>query len=381
MKGKRVLLIHNILWSHYKGVVFSHFSREVNSAGGELLVLQTALTASGQRDISEVDTSIHKYSYFLLFDDSLENTSMRERYQAFKGHILSFKPDVVILPGYADRAIWLLSLYLKMNSISFIQTCDSTIHDHRRIWHKEAVKSILLNTADLVFCYGEVQKEYLETLSIPADKIHFRVQATDNKKYIDFAETKTRARGASGEVLRLLYVGRLSPEKNLPFLIRCLAKVGLRVKLSIVGAGPDQLDIENLIRDLGMSDSMKLLGSVPWDEVIEYYLSHDVFILPSISEPWGLVVNEAMLCKLPVLVSSNCGCSRDLVKEGVNGFTFNPFTEEDLVAKINLLIQNFDQLPEWGRASFEMIQEYNPGRSAKQMLRGVELVVNSLKRG
>src|SRR5207247_1792609 len=72
------------------------------------------------------------------------------------------------------------------------------------------------------------------------------------------------------------------------------------------------------------------------DELPLYYARAKCFVLPSISEPWGLVVNEAMASSLPVLVSNRCGCAMDLVRHGRNGFVFNPLNVRSLA---NLFVE------------------------------------------
>jgi glycosyltransferase involved in cell wall biosynthesis len=371
----RVLLIHNILWSHYKAVVFNEFAHALREVEGELLVLQTALTASGQQKLSEVDKTIHRYPYELLFPYSWERTTILGRYRSYREGIKVFQPDVVILPGYTDKAIWLLTAHLKWQGIPFIQTCDSTVHDHVRVWYKEKIKTLLLNAAELVYCYGAKQKEYLELLNIPIAKIHTRIQATDNKKFINASSDKLKEVKKEQSALKLLFVGRLSPEKNLPFLLRCIKQVKFPIHLTILGAGPEQERISSLIDTLDLVEKVNLVGSVSWDKVVEHYLQKDLFVLPSTSETWGVVVNEAMLCKLPVLVSNLCGCSGDLIKEGVNGFTFNPYDENDLVFKLEALCSEKENLKAWGERSFEMIQAYSPQIASRQMLKGVNKVL------
>jgi len=76
-----------------------------------------------------------------------------------------------------------------------------------------------------------------------------------------------------------------------------------------------------------LDDKVLLPGFIQQDELVKYLIISNVFVLPSLSEPWGLVVNEAMLCQLPVIVSHKCGSQPELVQEGLTGFSFEPKDE------------------------------------------------------
>jgi glycosyltransferase involved in cell wall biosynthesis len=94
-------------------------------------------------------------------------------------------------------------------------------------------------------------------------------------------------------------------------------------------------------------------------------------------EQWGLVVNEAMASGLPVLVSNRCGCARDLVKSGVNGFTFDPFNVEQLSELMrDLSLPGFD-LAAMGQASQKIISEWGLGRFADGLAQAVSVAVTS----
>ena len=100
--------------------------------------------------------------------------------------------------------------------------------------------------------------------------------------------------------------------------------------LVLLGDGPLKSDLCRLISDLRLDACVHLPGFKQYHELPVYYGLASAFVHASTTEQWGLVVNEAMASGLPVLVSNRCGCAQDLVKEGVNGFTFDPCNVEQL---------------------------------------------------
>ena len=95
-------------------------------------------------------------------------------------------------------------------------------------------------------------------------------------------------------------------------------------------------------------------------DIVTYYFKSDIFILPSMSEPWGLVVNEALLCGLPVIVSNKCGSAPELVKDGKNGFTFNPESRSELEDLMLGFIDNNYDIKSFGEESSKIIEEHSP---------------------
>ena len=149
--------------------------------------------------------------------------------------------------------------------------------------------------------------------------------------------------------------------------------------LVLLGDGPLKSDLCRLISDLGLDACVHLPGFKQYDELPVYYGLASAFVHASTTEPWGLVVNEAMASGLPVLVSNRCGCAQDLVQEGVNGFTFDPFNIEQLASlmlKISLrgvgpsgpeaAFQHF-RLSAFGFASRGIIANWGPERFAQAL--------------
>jgi len=150
-------------------------------------------------------------------------------------------------------------------------------------------------------------------------------------------------RGFSG---RFLYVGRLSPEKNLHFLLRVFALSGMdKFHLTLVGNGPER---ESLLALAG--ENVTIAGHVPNEKILEVYASNDVFILPSLSEPWGLVVEEALYYGLPVLASSKVGSVEDLVLSNGAGLAFDPLSEDSLQQAIQIVAGQYEKYANAARA-------------------------------
>ncbi len=142
-----------------------------------------------------------------------------------------------------------------------------------------------------------------------------------------------------------------------------------------MGDGPLRSELCQLINDLGLEGSVLLTGFRQYADLPAYYGLASAFILASTTDQWGLVVNEAMASSLPVLVSNRCGCARDLVREGVNGYTFDPYDEEglaELMFRTADLARGESALQKMGAASREIIKAWGPDRFAGGLLGAVE---------
>ncbi|MGA3266045.1 MAG: glycosyltransferase [Verrucomicrobiota bacterium] len=155
---------------------------------------------------------------------------------------------------------------------------------------------------------------------------------------------------------------------------------GLVVPWSLVllGDGPLQSSIFDLRSSLGLEHFVHLPGFKQYDELPAYYGMASAFVHASSTEQWGLVVNEAMAAGLPVLVSNRCGCARDLVKDGVNGFTFDPFNVEQL-ASLMLRISAFQRfsISAFGSKSREIIANWGPARFADGLRQAVDTALRT----
>jgi glycosyltransferase involved in cell wall biosynthesis len=374
-----ILVFHNILWSHYKGAVFSQLYRQVRASGFTISFVQIAETEEGRDSLSRVDLAIHQYPYQLLFPGSYEKISFLRKSLALSGVFLRHRPKVMVLPGYFDPAFWVLLLLGRLAGCRLILAFDSQRIDKPRFPLRELLKKIFVRWCDLGFTYGTKSKEYLQALGMAERNILVRVQATANDEVFSIYSNARQRRQRIQKELGLksrnfAYVGRLSHEKNVSMLLRSFARVPVHDRASwglvIVGDGPLRNSLRELSASLNLPDVV-FVGGKGWREVPEILAAADVLVLPSLSEAWGLVVNEAMVCAMPVIVSDHCGAAFDLVEHGVNGFVFQSNCEDDLSSQLGAILMKDDaQLSMMGQASRKIIGDFTPASAARQMMKG-----------
>jgi glycosyltransferase involved in cell wall biosynthesis len=119
----------------------------------------------------------------------------------------------------------------------------------------------------------------------------------------------------------------------------------------LLGDGPLREAISQQIKESGLTRHVVMPGFKQYDELPLYYALARAFIHASTTEQWGLVVNEAMASGLPVLVSNRCGCSVDLIQEGVTGYSFDPYNEKQM-ADLMLRLTMKKRVAEWGVERF-----------------------------
>jgi glycosyltransferase involved in cell wall biosynthesis len=215
---------------------------------------------------------------------------------------------------------------------------------------------------------GEASKSYLQQLGLPAELIFKAPDAVDNEL---FTQGARRARTNLATVRKridvperyFLNVGRFIRAKGVFDLLEAYAKLDEEIRASVglvfVGEGDAKSELirrASLIRP----GTVKVSLFVQKEQLAEFYALADAFVFPTHSDPWGLVVNEAMASGLPVIASNVAGCVRDLVEDGWNGFIVPVSDVRRICSSMELLAKGNDLRGQMGERSLQRIQEYSP---------------------
>jgi len=285
------------------------------------------------------------------------------------------RPEVILVPGYASVPALCAAVWGQVHGAKTVLMSESNFDDRRRSRLGEAVKRILIaHLFDCGIVGGERAASYLQRLGMREDKIARKYDVVDNE-YFASRVAKCRLEADTPEFGReseyFLFVGRLAPEKNISTLLDAFGEYrasGGTWKLVIVGDGPLNGALRSQADAHILSGDVVFAGQKSVRELPSLYAFAGCFVLPSISEPWGLVVNEAMASGLPVIVSSRCGCVDDLVEDGRNGFV----VESGSVPSIATAFTRMSTMSSVERASMakrseEIIANYSPEYWAKEI--------------
>lgn len=157
--------------------------------------------------------------------------------------------------------------------------------------------------------------------------------------------------------VRLITVARLLERKGIHTILEACAKPTLLpVELSIIGTGPFEPELRQMVDEMGLGDRVRFLGFVPNEELPRHYRQSDIFVLPSETESFGLVFAEAMSCGLPI-AASNVGGIPETVRDGVDGLLCPPGQPVALRENILRLISNVDTREEISYSQRERVLE------------------------
>lgn len=306
------------------------------------------------------------FCHRILFNGkTLENINiLKQLYAAYK-LLSAINICTITFSGYSYPIFLIIALWAKIKRKTTICLVDSTLIDKKRKKLKNELKTYLLKVFDKFAVTGIRSKEYMKHLKIRDDKIYEIGNVVDNEFFITEKNRIEKNINDIKEQLMLpskffLSIARLTYEKNLHTLIKAhkeYQQAGGTWELVIAGDGKEK---EKLIKYAYSINHNKIIfkGWVNYKSIPKLYTLASCFILPSISEPWGLVVNEAMSCGLPLLISNRCGCVPELCKNGKNGFTFNPQDTTQITRLMLYMSSGHANLKEMGNNSIDIIANY-----------------------
>lgn len=304
----------------------------------------------------------HTQSFFGAVNPGLASVIARERF------------DVLWVHGYAQVSNWIGFATAACLRIPFLIRGDSQLLVHRPLpvrSLRRMVLATLFRAASGVLFIGQQNRRFYEWFGVPADKLFFAPYSVDNAFFAERAQAARqngrrealRARIDAGpDDVVLLVVGKLMGFKCPLDVVRAMTRLDRRAIAVFVGDGELREAVERQLSASGVRGMVT--GFVNQSDLPEWYAAGDVAVLASDFEKWGLVVNEAMACGLPVVVSDLVGCAPDLVREGESGAVFRARDPEALATALRPLVNEPALRTRLGDKARRLIARYDVAAAA-----------------
>lgn len=292
--------------------------------------------------------------------------------------------DVVVISGYHHPTLWWAIEHCRANKIPFVLQGESHVLKTRAGWKqhlKQALVFPALRDARAALATGTLARRYWEQVGIPSERIFIVGNVPEVQR---FTEASTAARPRRTEIRARLgldpnrplavFVGRFLRVKGVDLLLEGLAQLPdtERPQVLLVGDGPEKAALEALVRTSNLPVVMP--GFLPNDQLPELYAASDFFVLPSREEPWGVVVNEAAACGLPLLLSGKVGAAHDMLIPGENGLRVSPNTADGWAEALRAAHRwTPDQSLAMGRRSAAIAATWTHEASELEFMRAIRL--------
>jgi L-malate glycosyltransferase len=225
---------------------------------------------------------------------------------------------------------------------------------YSRDWFMQLVSRTIIKNAGSVISLTKDMKRVMQ-------EIYTRdITVVPNGIEIEDYQNRLHKQERESPEKRILFVGRLDPVKGIPSLLRAIkivCEVFPAAKLIVVGDGGEREHLESLADSIGIRNRVDFVGRTPHENIPDYLCQADVFVLPSESEGFPLVLLEAMACGLPI-VATRVGGVPDIIEDGVNGYLVEYGDFQEMAKKILFLLDNqllTDQISKNNRVK---VQEY-----------------------
>jgi glycosyltransferase involved in cell wall biosynthesis len=297
---------------------------------------------------------------------------------------------VVVYTGYRYSTFWMAFAAARWHGARFIFGTDAHSLSPRdaRGWKSRVKRWLwprLFGLADVVIVPSSGGVNLMRSLGIREDKIVLTPYCVDNAWWLEQSDRVNRAQvrkkwNIPEEAVVLLFCAKLQDWKRPQDLLRAFGALCDRSAfLVFAGDGALRSALEAETLSLGVSGRVRFLGFVNQSGLPDVYSASDVLVLPSIYEPFGVVVNEAMLCKCAVIVSDQVGARFDLVSHESTGLVFPARDVDALRDALSGLIGDPERLQKLRQGAFERICSWAPEVNCDALIRGIETAIHAPK--
>jgi len=317
----------------------------------------------------------YDYEFLPAMDNIRRVSAFRPLSRGLGKRLRSGQFSVLWVHGYFRPQHCLSMILAKRLGMKVLLRDDATPissdRGHIKLTVKHAFFRILTKIVDGFLTVGTLNRQYYLQYGVKPHQIFNVPWAVDNELF----QARARSASAKRESLRdflglkrtravILFVGKFMERKRPGDLLEAYAQMvrcgrgGPTPYLLYVGDGRLREQLEARAAELNL-DSVRFLGFKSQSELPEFYDLCDVFVMPTVHEPWGLVVNEVMNAGRAVLVSDEVGCAPDLVESGVNGLVFRARDVTALSRALSEILADPLRLAQMGEKSLERISKWD----------------------
>ena len=278
--------------------------------------------------------------------------------------------DAIVVCGYSSPTAILAMLYMRLRGIRFYMEVDGGLVRPDSRW-KYAVKKALVTLPDGWISSGRATTRYLTHYGADESKIVYypfsSLWEADIPDRIPSREEKQALRTALNltEEKIVVCVSRFIASKRLDMLIHSAVELGEGVGIYLIGGEPTEEYLQ-ICRERNVKN-VHFVGFLKKDKLAEYYRAADLFALPTQSDVWGLVINEAMAYGLPVITTDRCVAGLELVEDGVSGYIIPVDDQQALTEKLRTALQS--DCRKMGQAALDAIRPYTIENMARAHLK------------
>jgi glycosyltransferase involved in cell wall biosynthesis len=297
---------------------------------------------------------------------------------------------LICFVSYLRSTFWISYLAARIRGVPFIFGTDASSIEPRdgRKW-KRALKRLawplLFRVSSQVLTASSAGKQMMRSFGIPEDRISMTLDTVDNDWWSGEAQRVDRAAirarlGLNPDDKAILFCGKLQPWKRPLDVLRAFASASIPQSILVfAGDGALRASIESEAAALGLRDRVRMLGFVNQSQLPGVYRACDVMAIASDYEPFGLVVNEAMLCGCVVVASDRVGACQDLIVANATGFVYRCGDVDALAGVLRDIFAKPHSLREISSRARTQIQNWSPQVSAAALADAVMQAVSRSK--
>jgi len=294
--------------------------------------------------------------------------------------LFAFRSDIIVSTGHNSLTSAFALFYAKIFRTPFVLWFEQTLLSEPKKkflgrFVRGLAKKIFINFSDAYIVPGSLAKEYLVRNGARDDRIFISPYAIDLEYFTNQVKESALKKEEVKRCLKLnsenkciVFAGQLIWRKGVFTLLDAYNLLSVEEKkktyLLLLGSGMLEEQIKQYCRENNL-ENVLMPGYKQQDELIKYFDISDIFVLPSRYDTWGMVVNEAMACGLPVIVTKGVGASGDIVVNGVNGYIVNVDNPQELYLAIKKMLDDEELTAKMSKKSIEIISSWTLDRAVR----------------
>ena len=393
-KQKKALIIWGN-WGPYHYSRFKGFRQACEAAGIEPVGLELFQKSNiYEWSTSQDDEGVKHFS----FGDQEMEFPLWKCLTQLMPYLWKLKADYAFVPSYWHWSLF-INFICRIRGAKIIMMNESHADTERASGFKRWIKTQIVKRFHAALVGGQPHQRHFENLGMPKESIFHGYDAIDVDFFAQQADKVTQDLNGNRAEKSLpdryfLSLSRMVEKKNLPRLVEAYSNLDTNgtnpvPHLVFVGSGPLEDEVKETVAKLDLprydheanepspaidnqTKGVHFYGFRQIDENPTFFTLADAFIMPSLWEEWGLVVNEALACSTPVIVAANAGCAEDLVLDGQTGYKIDPHNTASLTHAMHKIADSESSRNTMGKAGRELVQQFDCANFGASAIKAIE---------